>query len=128
MAAGRADEAQDATAPPSPALAALVTHLEAHPLEAAPADLVGAVPPGGLAEAERAGRLVRLGGLVLPGDTLELATTRLTSLAPGFSAGDAARALGTSRRVAIPVLERLDATAVTVRHADGTRTLRTRRV
>ena len=127
-AAGRADEAQDAAAPPSPALAALVTHLEAHPLEAAPADLVSAVPPGCLAEAERAGRLVRLGGLVLPGDTLELATTRLASLAPGFSAGDAARALGTSRRVAIPVLERLDATAVTVRHADGTRTLRTRRV
>jgi selenocysteine-specific elongation factor len=52
----------------------------------------------------------------------------LASLAPGFSAGDAARALGTSRRVAIPVLERLDATAVTLRHADGTRTLRTRRV
>jgi selenocysteine-specific elongation factor len=36
--------------------------------------------------------------------------------------------MGTSRRVAIPVLERLDARAVTIRHSDGTRTLRSGRV
>ena len=67
---------------------------------------------------------MRLGGLTLPGGTLELAADRLATLPARFSPGDAARALGTSRRVAIPVLERLDARAVTVRHADGTRTLR----
>ena len=106
------------------ALAALLAHLDTHPLEPAPADLVAAVQATHLADAERAGRLVRLGGLVLPGDALAVATARLGSLAAGFRAGDAARALGTSRRVAIPVLERLDATAVTVRHPDGTRTLR----
>ena len=48
----------------------------------------------------------------------------LATLPPRFSAGDAARALGTSRRVAIPVLERLDALLLTRRHPDGTRTLR----
>ena len=77
-----------------------------------------------LADAERGGGVVRLGGLVLPGTTLEVAARRLSALAGRFTAGDAARALGTSRRVAIPVLERLDARAVTIRHADGTRTLR----
>ena len=117
----------DAVPPPQPdTLTALLAHLDAHPLAPAPARLVAAVPPAALADAERAGRLLRVGGLVLPGDTLEVARHRLGSLPAGFTAGDAARRLGTSRRVAIPVLERLDATAVTVRHADGTRTLRAR--
>ena len=70
---------------------------------------------------------MRLGGLTLPGGTVELAAARLAGLPARFSPGDAARALGTSRRVAIPLLERLDARAVTVRHPDGTRTLRSSR-
>ena len=86
--------------------------------------LLAPVTAAELAAAERAGRLVRLGGLTLPGGTVELAAARLAALPARFSPGDAARALGTSRRVAIPVLERLDARAVTIRHADGTRTLR----
>ena len=63
-----------------------------------------------LAGAEVAGRVVRLGGLTLPGGTVELAAaTPARPDPPGarFSPGDAARAMGTSRRVAIPVLERL---------------------
>ena len=86
--------------------------------------LLAPVEPADLADAERAGRLVRLGGLTLSGATTAVATGRLATLPPRFSAGDAARALGTSRRVAIPVLERLDALLLTRRHPDGTRTLR----
>jgi selenocysteine-specific elongation factor len=41
-----------------------------------------------------------------------------------FSVGDAARALGTSRRVAVPLLERLDAALVTRRLPDGSHELR----
>jgi len=109
------------------ALLALLAWLDEHPLEPAPAELVAPVSAGEVAAAERSGRLVRLGGLTLPGGTLGAAAARLAALPARFSAGDAARALGTSRRVAIPVLERLDARAVTVRHADGTRTLRSPR-
>ncbi|HET7821753.1 MAG TPA: selenocysteine-specific translation elongation factor [Ornithinibacter sp.] len=105
-------------------LLALLAWLDEHPLESAPAALLAPVTAAELAGAERAGRLVRLGGLTLPGGTVELATTRLAGLPARFSPGDAARALGTSRRVAIPLLERLDARAATVRHPDGTRTLR----
>lgn len=110
--------------PASAALAALLAWLDAHPLEPAPAELLAPVGTAALADAERRGGVVRLGGLVLPGTTIEVAAQRLSALAGRFTAGDAARALGTSRRVAIPVLERLDARAVTIRHADGTRTLR----
>ena len=110
--------------PASTALVALSRWLDDHPLEPAPAELLAPVAPADLAGAERAGRLVRLGGLTLSGATVAVATDRLATLPARFSAGDAARALGTSRRVAIPVLERLDALLVTRRHADGTRTLR----
>ena len=110
--------------PPSTALLALTQWLDGHPLEPAPAELLAPVRPADLAGAERAGRLVRLGGLTLSGASTAVATDRLGTLPARFSAGDAARALGTSRRVAIPVLERLDALLVTRRHADGTRTLR----
>ena len=115
----------DAVAPPLPdTLTALLAHLDEHAMAAAPARLVSAVTPAALADAERGGLLLRVGGLVLPGDTREVARHRLRSLPAGVTPGDAARHLGTSRRVAIPVLERLDATAVTMQHADGTRTVR----
>ncbi len=121
------DGAAGGAHPASDALLALLAWLDEHPLEPAPAELVAPVSAGEVAAAERSGRLVRLGGLTLPGGTLGAAAARLAALPARFSAGDAARALGTSRRVAIPVLERLDARAVTVRHADGTRTLRSAR-
>ena len=117
-----AERPHEPTAPP--ALAVLSRWLDGHPLEPAPAELLAPVEPADLADAERAGRLVRLGGLTLSGATTAVATGRLATLPPRFSAGDAARALGTSRRVAIPVLERLDALLLTRRHPDGTRTLR----
>ncbi|HEX2130737.1 MAG TPA: SelB C-terminal domain-containing protein, partial [Actinophytocola sp.] len=37
---------------------------------------------------------------------------------------DARRALATTRRVAVPLLERLDANGITRRNDDGTRTMR----
>ena len=111
--------------PASTALVALSAWLGDHPLEPAPPELLAPVAPAELAGAERAGRLVRVGGLTHSGATVAVAADRLSTLPERFGAGDAARALGTSRRVAIPVLERLDALLVTRRHADGTRTLRT---
>jgi selenocysteine-specific elongation factor SelB len=110
--------------PASGALPALLAWLDEHPLEPAPADRLAPVSPAEAAAAERAGRVVRLGGLALAGGSMEVAASRLSTLPARFSLGDAARAMGTSRRVAIPVLERLDARAVTIRHRDGTRTLR----
>ncbi len=78
-----------------------------------------------LAAAERAGRLVRLtGSVVLAWDAPARAAEVLAALPPPFTVSDARRALGTTRRVAVPLLERLDADGVTRRHHDGTRTLR----
>ena len=123
---GNAGHGAAAPVPASGPLLALTSWLERHPLEPAPPELVGALTPAELADAERAGRVLRLGGLVLPADTPAEAARRLRDLPDGFGAGEAARAIGTSRRVAIPVLERLDALLVTTRHRDGTRTLRRR--
>jgi selenocysteine-specific elongation factor len=75
-----------------------------------------------LAAAERAGRLVRLTeSVVLAADAPALAARVLATLAPPFTVSDARRALGTTRRVAIPLLEHLDANGITRRAADGTR-------
>jgi selenocysteine-specific elongation factor len=75
-----------------------------------------------LAAAVRVGVLVRVAdGVVLAPGFDERAAETLTALAEPFSVGEAARALGTSRRVAVPVLEVLDAQGRTVRDADGRR-------
>jgi selenocysteine-specific elongation factor len=72
--------------------------------------------------------LVRLGVLVAIGpggwlgrSTLEEAVATLRRAFPDghpFSAGQAREALGTTRRTAIPLLEHLDRTGVTVRQGD----------
>ncbi|GAB1516205.1 selenocysteine-specific translation elongation factor [Actinophytocola sp. KF-1] len=81
--------------------------------------------PRELAAAERAGRLVRLtGSVVLAHDAPARAAEVLATLSPPFTVSDARRALGTTRRVAVPLLEKLDSAGVTRRHGDGTRTLR----
>jgi selenocysteine-specific elongation factor len=49
---------------------------------------------------------------------------RLRTLDQPFTTSDARRALGSSRRVVIPLLERLDAQGLTVRDADDRRTVR----
>ncbi|MFC4852066.1 selenocysteine-specific translation elongation factor [Actinophytocola glycyrrhizae] len=81
--------------------------------------------PRELAAAERAGRLVRLtGSVVLAADAPASAAAVLATLPAPFTVSDARRALGTTRRVAVPLLERLDADGVTRRAEDGTRRVR----
>lgn len=81
-----------------------------------------------LAAAVRSGRLTRIAdGVVLGADALERAAEILTALPQPFTVAEAKRALGTTRRVAVPLLERLDAQRITRRDADGTRTVAKRR-
>src|SRR5690606_42031755 len=66
--------------------------------------------PKQLAAAERAGRLVRIAdGVVLGPVALETAVRVLATLPEPFTVSQVRRALGTTRRVAVPLLERLDA-------------------
>lgn len=75
-----------------------------------------------LAAAVRAGRLTRIAdGVVLAPDALEQAARIVSALPQPFTVSEARRALGTTRRVAVPLLERLDAQRLTVRNTDGTR-------
>jgi selenocysteine-specific elongation factor len=79
----------------------------------------------GAAAAERAGLLRRLpGNVLLAPDARERAAQILAGLPQPFTAAEARRALGTSRRVAIPLLEWLDREGVTRRLADDRRTMR----
>ncbi|PXY19036.1 selenocysteine-specific translation elongation factor [Prauserella muralis] len=81
--------------------------------------------PRELAAAERAGRLLRIAdGVVLPADAAERARAVLGALAQPFTVSAARRALGTTRRVAVPLLEYLDGQGHTERAPDSTRRLR----
>lgn len=75
-----------------------------------------------LAAAERARRVLRLqGGVVLLPSAPELAVERLAQLPQPFTTSQARQALGTSRRVAIPLLEYLDGRGLTRRVDDDHR-------
>ncbi|MGH3628481.1 MAG: SelB C-terminal domain-containing protein, partial [Sciscionella sp.] len=75
--------------------------------------------------AERAGRLLRIAeGVVLLPDAVAAASAVLTGLDAPFTLSQARRALDTSRRVAVPLMELLDARRVTRRLADDRRELR----
>ena len=74
-----------------------------------------------LAAAARTGRVLRLApDLVVAPDALERAAALVRALPQPFTASEARQALGTTRRVAVPLLEQLDAAGLTVR-VDGTR-------
>lgn len=80
--------------------------------------------PKELAAAERAGRLLRLaGGVVLLPTAPRVAQDVVSALEQPFTLSAARQALGTTRRVAVPLLEHLDALGVT-RLSDGMRTVR----
>jgi len=78
-----------------------------------------------LAAAVRSGQLVRIAEAVYLGPGIaETARARLTDLPQPFGVSQARQAWGTSRRVAVPLLEWLDAQGVTTRLPDNTRRLR----
>ena len=80
--------------------------------------------PGELAAAVRAGRLTKVAdGVVLGSDALEHAAKVLRELPQPFTVAEAKRALGTTRRVAVPLLEALDGRRITRRGDDHTRTV-----
>jgi selenocysteine-specific elongation factor len=89
-------------------------------------DLVAAgLGPRELAAAVRSGQLARIGeGVYLAPDVADAARARLTAIAEPFTLSEARRAWGTSRRVAVPLMEWLDARGVTARLPDDTRRLR----
>jgi selenocysteine-specific elongation factor len=81
--------------------------------------------PRELAAAVRSGQLVRIaeGVYLTPGVEIE-AAARLARLEQPFTLSQARQAWDTSRRVAVPLAEWLDARGVTVRLPDNTRRLR----
>jgi selenocysteine-specific elongation factor len=98
--------------------------LAAEPFRAPEADELTELKlgPRELAAAARTGRLTRIAdGVVLGPGALDRAAGVLATLPQPFTVSEARRALGTSRRVAVPLLEQLDARRVTMRGSDGTR-------
>ena len=98
--------------------------LAAEPFRAPEADELAGLKLGAreLAAAERAGRLTRIAdGVVLGPDALDRAAGILKSLPQPFTVAEAKRALNTTRRVAVPLLEQLDAQRITRRDDGGTR-------
>jgi selenocysteine-specific elongation factor len=80
--------------------------------------VLGLAPPV-LAAAAKAGLLLRLAsGVVLLPEAKAEAVCRLRALAQPFTLSQARQVLGTTRRVAVPLLEHLDAVGQT-RRLDG---------
>ncbi|HYJ76570.1 MAG TPA: selenocysteine-specific translation elongation factor [Kineosporiaceae bacterium] len=117
----------------APAVAAAVDALRADlaetPFAAPTADRLAELGLGRreLAAAERAGAVVRVAdGVVLLADGPERAAAVLAELPQPFTTSEARQALGTSRRVAIPLLELLDRRQLTRRLPDDRRTVNPR--
>ncbi len=110
--------------PAEAAVAEVERRLADAPFAAPEADDLAALRLGSreLAAAERAGRLIRIAdGVVLAPRAPALAMRELAALPQPFTTSEARRALGTSRRVAIPLLEHLDAKGWTRRIDAGHR-------
>ena len=114
----------NALGPAEAAVAELERRLAADPFHAPEADDLTALALGvrELAAAERAGRVLRLrdGVVLLPGAPA-LAMRELARLPQPFTTSQARQALGTTRRVAIPLLEHLDGRGWTRRLSPGER-------
>jgi selenocysteine-specific elongation factor len=123
MAAGRVTTAAPAGLPPAAqaAFEAIAGRLRENPFDAPDAnDLAAAgLTAAVLSAAERQGLLLRLSGpsgpVVLLPDAPDQALRLLAGLAAPFTVSDARAALGTTRRIAVPLLEHLDATRRTRR-------------
>ena len=80
--------------------------------------------PRQIGAAVRAGLVLQLpGNVLLPVDAPQRAAAVLAGLPQPFTLSEASQALGTSRRVAVPLLELLDHTGTTRRLPDDRRTL-----
>lgn len=109
------------------ALRALHDTLRADPFTAPTADELHdlGLGPAALAAAARAGELLRLApGIVLSAGADQHACDVLATLPQPFTPADARRALRTTRRVALPLLELLARDGRTERLPDGTHRLR----
>lgn len=112
--------------PAEAGISALESRLTATPFAAPEArDLEGlGLGARELAAAERSGRLLRLGdGVVLLPRAPALAMRELSALPQPFTTSEARKALGTTRRVAIPLLEHLDSRGWTRRLDANRRTV-----
>ncbi|WP_306515921.1 selenocysteine-specific translation elongation factor [Corynebacterium sp.] len=108
-------------------VAKLETWLADDPFAAPEADELQELRLGAkqLAAAQKAGRLLRLGqGIVLLPGAPEEAKKRIAQLEQPFTLSEARKALDTTRRVAIPLLEYLDEQGITRRLDGGLRELR----
>ena len=108
-------------------VAKLETWLADDPFAAPEADELQELRLGAkqLAAAEKAGRLLRLGqGIVLLPSAPQEAKKRIAQLEQPFTLSAARKALSTTRRVAIPLLEYLDEQGITRRLDGGLRELR----
>ncbi len=98
--------------------------LAAHPFRAPEADRLAALGlgPREIGAAVRAGALLRVAdGIVLPPDAVTAAREVLAALPQPFTLSAARQALGTTRRVAVPLLELLDRERLTRRLPDDRR-------
>lgn len=121
----RTTDAQRLPAPVAAALDRLLAQLGEAPFRAPTRqrlDELG-LTSDSLALLVRRGHLERIGPVYLPAGSTNRAVDRLRTLPGAFGPGECARALDTSRRVAVPLLEALDAAGLTRRDADGRRTL-----
>ncbi|WBB61813.1 SelB C-terminal domain-containing protein [Streptomyces sp. WMMC500] len=121
----RADEADGLPAAVAAAWQRLLDELRSAPFQAPTRrrlDELGLTPEA-LSLLVRRGALERVGAVHLPAGSVGRAARRLAAVPQPFTVGEAARALAVSRRVAIPLLETLDATGRTRRHPDGRRTV-----
>ncbi len=109
------------------AVDAIRARLAGDPFAAPDADELRAarLGPRELAAAVRDGQLVRIAeGVYLAPGVERVARQRLAAVPQPFTLGQARSAWGTSRRVAVPLMEWLDARGVTQRLPDATRRLR----
>ncbi|WP_231502551.1 selenocysteine-specific translation elongation factor [Blastococcus sp. URHD0036] len=109
------------------AVDAIRARLDGDPFAAPDAEELAAAGLGAreLAAAVRAGQLVRIAeGVVLAPGAEDAARDRLSRIPAPFTLSQARTAWGTSRRVAVPLMEWLDARGVTERLPDNTRRLR----
>ncbi|WP_034271507.1 selenocysteine-specific translation elongation factor [Haloechinothrix halophila] len=123
----RADAATSLPAPTSRAVDQLANELRREPFVAPDAHRLKelGLGPKELGAAVRAGKLLKVsdGIVLLPGADRRAAEI-LRELPDPFTLSQARQALGTTRRVAVPLLELLDRAGVTQRFPDDTRRVR----